>query len=155
VPVHRGHALNTAVRGKLTMRNAKWGWKWKGGTIDGVDVGDRRPRRTSPSASTIRTACRSGGRDPSIATRAGRPIKRGYQYRDRTFANHGMEKVKIKTGTPSLSAVVQVKGRGALPPLRRAADHGAAHQPGQRKCWSVGVHDATPDLSDRFLAVIP
>jgi hypothetical protein len=147
---------NAAVRGKLTMRNGKWGWKWKGGTIDSTDVGD-------PTGEADLAVCVY---DPSGVPLLGgeilhgnplwKPIKRGYQYRDRTFANHGFEKVKIKAGTPSLGAVVQVKGRSALPPLPAALpvtaqlinlDNG--------KCWSSEFSTPRTNQADRFLAVIP
>jgi len=57
---------------------------------------------------------------------------------------------------PSLSAIVQVKGRGTLPPLPAAVpvtaelvnlDNG--------KCWSSEFATPKTNMSDRFVAVIP
>jgi len=155
-PLVAATGCNTAVRGKLTMRNAKWGWKWKGGTIDTAEVGD-------PTGQADLAVCIY---DPNGVPLLGgevlhgdsrwTPIKRGYQYRDRTFANHGFEKIKIKTGTPSLSAVVQVKGRGTLPPLPAALPVTAQLiNLDSGKCWSSEFTMPRQNLSDRFLAVIP
>lgn len=147
---------NTAVRGKLTMRNAKWGWKWKGGTIEAADVGDPTGEADLAVCIYDTTGARLLGGDLLHGDSHWKPIKRGYQYRDRTFSNQGFEKIKIKTGMPSLSAIVQVKGRGALPSLPAAVpltaqlvnlDNG--------KCWSSQFATPKANQSDRFVAVIP
>jgi hypothetical protein len=137
------------------MRNARWSWKWKGGSIDPAELGD-------PTGETDLAVCVYG---PSGALLGGevlhgdarwKPVKRGFQYRDRAYANHGLDKIKVKTGTPSLDAYVQVKGRGTLPTLPVALpvtaqlvnlDNG--------KCWSSEFSAPKANNSDRFLAVFP
>ena len=154
-PAVAATGCNTAVRGKLTMRNAKWAWKWKGGTIDPADVGD-------PTGETDLAVCIY---DPSGALLGGeilhgdarwKAVKRGFQYRDRAFANHGLDKIKVKTGTPSLNAYVQVKGRGTLPTLPVALPVTAQLvNLDSGKCWSSEFSSPKANNSDRFLAVFP
>jgi len=154
-PATPATGCNTAVRGKLTMRNGKWGWKWKGGTIDPADAGD-------PTGETDLAVCVY---DPSGALLGGevlhgdarwKTVKRGFQYRDRTFANHGFEKIRVKTGTPSLNAYVQVKGRATLPPLPVALPVTAQLvNLDSGKCWSSEFSAPKANQADRFLAVFP
>ena len=101
----------TAVRGKFTFRANKWAWKWKGGTIDPAEAGD-------PSGETDLALCVYTPTDGYIlggvlphGLPEWTPIKRGFQYRDRTRSRFELEKLKIRSGTPSLGATVQAKGR--------------------------------------------
>jgi hypothetical protein len=145
----------TAVRGKLTMRNGKWGWKWKGGTIDPAEAGDPSGEADIRVCVYDQTGGLLGG-DVLHGKPEWKAIKRGFLYRDRTASRSGFEKIKIRTGTPSLGAVIQVKGRHALPSLPASLpvvaqlvnlDNG--------KCWSSEFTMPRTNVSDRFLAVIP
>ena len=147
---------NTAVRGKLAMRNGKWGWKWKGGTIDPVDAGD--PRAETDFAVCIYPASGPAflGGELLHGASEWKAIKRGYLYRDKTFARYGFEKIKLRTGTPSLSTLVQVKGRGTLPTLPASLPVTAQLvNLDTGKCWSSEFSTAELNQSGRFLAVIP
>jgi hypothetical protein len=146
---------NTAVRGRVTMRNGKWGWKWKSGTIDAADAGDPTGEADLRLCIYDQTGGLLGG-DVLHGKPEWKAIKRGFLYRDKTASRHGFEKIKIRTGTPSLGALVQVKGRSALPTLPASLpvvaqlvnlDNG--------KCWSSEFATAKTNQADRFLAVIP
>ncbi len=146
---------NTAVRGKLTMRNGRWAWKWKGGTIDPADAGD-------PTAETDIAVCvydTTGqllGGDILHGTPGWKPIKRGFQYRDRLFTQHGFEKIKIRTGTPSLGAVIQAKARATLPTLPASLPVTAQLvNLDTGKCWASEFTTPKINQSGRFAAVIP
>jgi hypothetical protein len=154
-PATPATGCNTAVRGKLTMRNLRWGWKWKGGTIDPTEAGDPTGETDLGVCIYDTTGALLGG-ELLHGTPGWKPIKRGFQYRDRTFARHGFEKIKIRTGTPSLGAVVQVKGRGSLPPLPASLPVTAQLvNLDSGKCWSSQFTAADVNQSGRFLAVIP
>jgi hypothetical protein len=155
-PLVAATGCNTAVHGKLTMRNGKWGWKWKGGTVDAADLGD-------PTGETDLAVCIY---DPSGTPLLGgevlhgdarwKAVKRGFQYKDRTFANQGLEKIKMKTGTPSINAYVQAKGRGTLPTLPVALPVTAQLiNLDTGKCWSSEFSAPKANQPDRFIAVFP
>ena len=154
----------TAVRGKLLVRESvdparsRWAWKWKGGTIDPADMGD-------PTAETDVAVCvydaagvLVGGQILHGAA-AWRAINRGFEYRDKTLARDGFQKIKIRTGTPSLNAYIQAKGKGAgignptlpaVPPITAQLvnlDTG--------KCWSSTFASTTENLGSRVAAKIP
>jgi hypothetical protein len=153
---------NTAVRGKLTIRESvdparsRWSWKWQGGTLDASDLGD-------PTVGTDVAVCvyDAGGALLGGQVFAGgtewRAIKRGFEYRDRTLAKHGFQKIKVRTG--SLDAYVQAKAKGSgignptLPvatPLTAQLvnlDNGA--------CWSSEFTTTRKSQADRVVAVIP
>jgi hypothetical protein len=155
---------NTAVRGKLTIREnpdparSRWSWKWKGGTIDDDDVGD-------PTTSTDVAVCvyDAGGVLLGGQVFAGGPewraIKRGFEYRDRTLATHGFQKIKIRTGTPSLGAYVQAKAKGlgignpTLPVTTPVTAQFVNLDTG--KCWSSEFTTTRKNQADRVVAVIP
>jgi hypothetical protein len=147
---------NTAPHGKLTMRDGKWGWKWRGGVIEAADAGD-------PRAETDLAVCVYPATGPVLVGGQmlhGAPewkaAKRGYLYRDKTFARQGFEKIKLRTGMPYPSTAIQVKGRATLPTLPASTpvtaqlvnlDTGA--------CWSSTFATAELNQPGRFLAVMP
>jgi acid phosphatase type 7 len=155
---------NTAVRGKLTIRenpnvnSSRWSWKWKGGTIDPMDVGD--PTGETDMAVCVYDAAGTlvGGALPH-GVAEWRVASRGFEYKDPNVLRHGFQKIRIRTGTPSLNAYVQAKGKGALignPTLPVTLpvtaqlvnlDNG--------KCWASQFTTTRKNLSDRVLAVIP
>jgi len=155
---------NTAVRGKLTVREnadparSRWSWKWKGGTIDAADVGD-------PTAETDVAVCVYDATGTLFGGQvfhggvAWRTIKRGFEYRDKTLANHGFQKIKIRTGTPSLGAYVQAKAKGvgignpALPATTPITAQFLNLDSG--KCWSSEFTTTRRNQADRLTAVIP
>jgi acid phosphatase type 7 len=155
---------NTAVRGRLTVREnpdpsrSRWAWKWKGGTVPAEDVGD-------PTAETDVAVCvydanglLLGGQVAHGATRW-RTIKRGFEYRDKTLATFGFQKIKIRTGTPSLGAYVQAKAKGvgignpALPATTPLTAQFVNLDNG--KCWSSTFTATKTNQADRLTAVIP
>jgi hypothetical protein len=154
----------TAVRGKLTIREnpnparSRWSWKWKGGTLEEGDIGD-------PGGETDLAVCVYDASGTLLGGQLlhGAPewqaINRGFQYKDPTLSRLGLQKIKLRTGMPSLSAYVQVKGKGAgignptlpasLPITAQLVnlDNG--------KCWSSEFATTKKNLADRVTAVIP
>ena len=164
---------STAVRGKFTFRRnadparSKWGWKWKGGTIDANDVAD-------PTGETDVAVCVYDDRAqpvypgvPSALLAAqvihGAPewsaISRGFQYRDKTLSRHGLQKIKIRTGTPSLGAYIQVKAKGtlignpAMPATAPITVQFVNQDTG--KCWASTFAAAKKNTSSAVTATIP
>jgi hypothetical protein len=155
---------NTAVRGKLTMRKnadpsrSRWGWKWKGGTIDATEVGD-------PTGETDMAVCLYDavgnlvGGDVLHGAAEWRPVNRGFEYKDKLLTRHGLQKIRIRTGTPSLNAYVQAKAKGTgignptlpvtLPVTAQLVNLDSG------KCWASQFATAKTNLADRVVAVIP
>jgi hypothetical protein len=154
----------TAVRGKLSVREqadpsrSRWSWKWKGGTIDASDLGD-------PTGETDVAVCVYDANGTLFGgtifhgAAEWRSIKGGFEYRDKSLTRYGLQKIKIRGGTPSLGAFILAKAKGAnignpaLPatlPLTAQfvnLDNG--------KCWSSEFTTTKYNLNDRLLAVIP
>jgi hypothetical protein len=90
---------------------------------------------------------------------AWRARKRGFEYRDRTLAKHGFQKIKIRTGTPSLGAYVQAKAKGGgignptLPATTPITAQFVNLDNG--KCWASEFTTTRKNQADRVLAVIP
>jgi hypothetical protein len=86
-------------------------------------------------------------------------INRGFQYRDKALTRFGIQKIKIRTGTPSLGAYVQVKGKGAgignptLPVTTPITAQFVNVDNG--KCWSSQFTTTRTNESSRVTAVIP
>ena len=157
-------SCSTAVRGKLTIREnanparSRWTWKWKGGTIDEADVGN-------PTTSTDVAVCvyDAGGTLLGGQVFAGGPewrvAKRGFEYRDKTLAQHGFQKIRIRTGTPSLGAFIQAKAKGVgignptLPVTTPITAQLVNLDTGQ--CWASEFTTTRKNLADRVVAVIP
>jgi hypothetical protein len=86
-------------------------------------------------------------------------IPRGFDYRDKLVSRFGLQKVRIKIGTPSIGAQIQVRGKGsgignpALPvttPLTAQLvnlDNG--------KCWASSFATTRTNRVDRVTAVLP
>jgi hypothetical protein len=154
----------TAVRGKLTIREnpnparSRWSWKWKGGTIDPADVGD--PTTATDVAVCVYDATGGllGGQVFSGAPEW-RVANRGFEYKDKLLTRHGLQKIRIRTGTPSLGAYVQVKAKGtgigdpALPVTTPITAQLVNLDNG--KCWSSEFATTRKNLGDRVTAVIP
>jgi hypothetical protein len=148
----------TAARGQFRIRRDAWSWKWKGGTIDPVDVGD--PGGETDVAVCVYDATGSlvGGEIPHGAAQW-KTRKRGVEYRDPLLTRHGLQKVKIRTGTGSLTAYVQAKakGPGASTPTTALTtpitaqlvnlDTGA--------CWSSQFTSTSVNLPGKVKAVFP
>ena len=155
---------NTAVRGKLTIRENpdparnKWGWKWKGGTVDPADVGDPTGE-TDVAVCVYDAAGTLVGGDVLHGAEEWKPINKGFEYRDKTVARHGFQKIKIRTGTPSLGALVQAKAKGTgvgtptLPATLPITAQLVNLDTG--KCWSSAFTSAKVNRADRVTAVIP
>jgi hypothetical protein len=154
----------TAVRGKFTVREnpnparSKWSWKWKGGTVDASEVGDPTDQTDVAVCVYDATGTLLGGQIFHGAAEWS-AINRGYQYRDKLLTRFGIQKIKIRTGTPSLGAYVQVKGKGAgignpsLPVTTPVTAQFVNLDNG--KCWSSQFATTRTNDSNRVTAVIP
>jgi hypothetical protein len=152
-----------AARGKLVIREgsdpsrSRWGWKWKGGTVNGADVG-------APADETDVAACVYDGLGALVGGQIlhGAPewgnIRQGIQYRDPKLTRHGIKKVKIHYGTGFIAQIeVRAKGIGVGTPTLPATlpltaqlvnvDTGA--------CWQSVFTSTHQNLNDRVTAVIP
>jgi hypothetical protein len=153
-----------ATRGKLTIRKDtspsrnRWAWKWKGGTIQPGDVGDPTDQTDLAVCVYDATGALLGGQIFHGAPEF-EAIPRGFDYRDKLVSRFGLQKVRIKIGTPSIGAQIQVRGKGsgignpALPvatPLTAQLvnlDNG--------KCWASSFATTRTNRVDRVTAVLP
>jgi hypothetical protein len=154
----------TAVRGKITVREnpnparSKWSWKWKGGTVDENDVGDPTDQTDVAVCVYDATGTLLGGQIFHGAAEWS-AINRGFQYRDKALTRFGIQKIKIRTGTPSLGAYVQVKGKGVgignptLPVTTPVTAQFVNLDNG--KCWSSQFTTTRTNETNRVTAVIP
>jgi hypothetical protein len=155
---------NTAVRGRMIVREnpnparSRWSWKWKGGSLDAADVGD-------PTASADYAVCvydatgfLVGGQVFGGAPEW-RPNNRGFEYKDKLLSRHGFQKIKIRTGSPSLGAYVQAKAKGTgignptLPVTTPIVAQLVNLDTG--KCWASQFTSTRINLNNRVIAVIP
>lgn len=150
----------TAPGSKVTIKdNAdptkdKWLWKWKGGTLNQVAVGD-------PTAQTDLAVCvyDTAGVVVGGSILHGAPewktIGGGLLYKDTTLSRHGFQKIKLKFSNGSILAKARGAGTGIGPlsvtfPVKAQLvnlDSGA--------CWESVFATEKTNTASKVVAVLP